>query len=137
MALQWLKSYFSCRQQFNQFNQALSPMQTIKCAVSQGFILGLFLFILFINDLSNATELTDSLLLAEDSSIFYSHSNPNYLESAHNDKLQNIDVWLICIKLSFDIKKTNCVIFKPRQKKFNSSISFSFGGKLLQQSNIA
>lgn len=73
MALQWLKSYFSCRQQFNQFNQALSPMQTIKCAVSQGSMLGLFLFILFINDLSNATELTDSLLLAEDTSIFYSH----------------------------------------------------------------
>ena len=28
------------------------------------------------------------------------------------------------------------VIFKPRQKKFNSSISLSFGGKPLQQSNI-
>ena len=111
-------------------------MQTIKCAVSQGFILGLFSFILFINDLSNATELTDSLLLAEDTSIFYSHSNPSYLESALNNKLQNIDVWLICIKFSFDIKKTNCVIFEPRQKKFNSSILLSFGGKLLQQSNI-
>ena len=111
-------------------------MQTIKCAVSQGSMLGLFLFILFINDLSNATEFTGSLLLAEDTSIFYSHSKPNYLESALNNKLQNIDVWLICIKFSFDIKKTNCVIFKPRQKKFNSSISLSFGGKLLQQSNI-
>ena len=33
-------------------------------------MLGLFLFILFINDLSNATELTGSLLLAEDTSIF-------------------------------------------------------------------
>ena len=33
-------------------------------------------------------------------------------------------------------QKTNFVIFKPRQKKFNSSISLSFGGKPLQQSNI-
>ena len=33
-------------------------------------------------------------------------------------------------------QKTNYVIFKPRQKKFNSSISLSFGGKPLQQSNI-
>ena len=35
-----------------------------------------------------------------------------------------------------NIKKTNYVIFKPRQKKFNSSISLSFGDKPLQQSNI-
>ena len=71
-----------------------------------------------------------------DSSIFYSHSNPNCLESVLNDELQNIDVWLKCNKLSVNIKKANNVIFKPRQKKFTSGISLSFGGKPLQQSNI-
>ena len=35
-----------------------------------------------------------------------------------------------------NVMKTNYAIFKPRQKKFNSSISLSFGGKPLQQSNI-
>ena len=63
-------------------------------------------------------------------------TNPNCLESVLNDKLQNIDVWLKCNNLSVNVKKTNYVIFKPRQKKFNSSISLSFGGKPLQQSNI-
>ena len=119
-----------------QFNQACSPMQTIKCGVPQGSILGPLLFILYINDLPNASELTDPLLFADDTSIFYSHSNPNCLESVLNDELQNIDVWQKYNKLSVNIKKTNYVIFKPRQKKFNSSISLSFGGKPLQQSNI-
>ena len=41
VALQWFKSYFSCHQQFFQFNQACSPMQTIKCGVPQGSISGL------------------------------------------------------------------------------------------------
>ena len=36
VALQWFKSYFSCRQRFAQFNQACSPTQTIKCGVPQG-----------------------------------------------------------------------------------------------------
>ena len=133
VALQWFKSHFSCRQHFVQFNQACSPMQTIKCGVPQGSILGPLLFILYINDLPNASELTDPLLFAYDTSIFYSHSSPNCLEPVLNDELQNIDVWLKCNKLSVNIKKTNYIIFKLRQKKFNSSICLSFGSKPLQQ----
>ena len=33
VALQWIKSYFSCRQQFVQINQTCSSMHTIKCGV--------------------------------------------------------------------------------------------------------
>ena len=139
VALQWFKSYFSCRQQFVQFNQACSPVQTIKCGVPQGSSLGPLLFILYINDLPNASELTDPLLFAYETSIFYSYSSPNCLEPVLNEKkvdeLQNIDVWLKCNKLSVNIKKTNYIIFKLRQKKFNSSICLSFGIKPLQQSN--
>ena len=57
------------------------------------------------------------------------------LNSVLNDELQNIDVWLKCNKLSVNIKKTNYIIFKLRQKKFNSSICLSFGSKPLKQSN--
>ena len=57
------------------------------------------------------------------------------MEPLLNDELQNIDVWLKCKKLSVNIKKTNYIIFKLRQKKFNSSICLSFGSKPLQQSN--
>ena len=91
-------------------------------------------FILYINDLLNASELTDPRLFADDTSlIFSSHSNPNFLESVLNDKLHNIDAWLI----SFQLLQRNLTssFFKPRQKKFNSSISLSFGGKPLKQSN--
>ena len=31
----------------------------------------------YINDLPNASELTDPLLFGDETSIFYSHSNPN------------------------------------------------------------
>ena len=94
VALQWIKSYFSYRYQFVQFNQTCSPMQTIKCGVPQGSILGPLFFILYINDLPNASELIELLLFADDTSIFYSHSNPKTLESVLNNELKNIEVWL-------------------------------------------
>ena len=65
-ALQWIKSYFSYRYQFVQFNQSCSPMQTIKYGVPQGSILGPLFFILYINDLQNASELVELLLFADD-----------------------------------------------------------------------
>ena len=71
-----------------------------------------YCFILYINDLLNASELTDPRLFADDTSlIFSSHSNPNFLESVLNDKLHNIDAWLKCNKLSVITKKPNFIIF--------------------------
>ena len=98
VALQWINSYFCYRYQFVQFNQTCSSMQTIKCGVPQGSILGPLFFILYINDLPNVSQLIELLLFADDTSIFYSHSNPNTLESVLNNELKNIEVWLRCDK---------------------------------------
>ena len=84
VALQWIKSYFSYRYQFVQFNQ--TPMQTIKCGAPQGSILGPLFLTLYINDLPNASELIELLFFADDTSIVYSHSNPKTLESVLNYK---------------------------------------------------
>ena len=134
-ALQWIKSYFSCRYQFVQFHRTGSPMQIINCGVLQGSILGPLFFILYINDLPNASKLVEPLLFADDTSIFYSHSNPHTLESVINNELKSIEVWLRCDKLSVNVKKTTHLIFKPWQKKCNHNFSISYGGKLLTQTN--
>ena len=100
-------------------------MQTIKCGVPQGSILGLLFFTLYIIDLPKAFKLTELLLFADDTSIFFSHSNPNYLENVLNNELLNTDVWLKCNKLSVNFKKTNCVTFSPSKGKLNQSFSLS------------
>ena len=118
MAPQWIKSYFFCRRQFVQINQTCSSTHTIKCGVPQGSILGPLFFILYINDLPRASKLTE-LLFADDTSIFFSHSNPKYLENVLNNELLNIDVW-----------------FSPSHRRVNHSFSLSFGGQSLTQSNV-
>ena len=80
VALRWIKSYFSCRQQFVQFNEASSTKQTIKCGVPQGSILGPIFFILYINDLPNASKLTQHLFFL----MIPAYSIPIQIQTGYN-----------------------------------------------------
>ena len=124
VALQWIISYFSCRQQFVQINQTCSSMQTIKCGVPQGSILGPLVFIFYINDLPKASKLTELLLFADETSIFFSHPNPNSLENVRNNELQNIDVWLRFYKLSINIKR-QIMLSLDRVRKNSTTVFLS------------
>ena len=135
LTLKWIKSYLMGRKQFVQIKESRSSEQTIVCGIPQGSILGPLLFILYINDISNASTLTESLIFADDTSIFYSHSDPNYLESVMNEELQMFDVWMKCNKLSVNIKKTNYVIFKSSKKKIPHNFIFCYGNEILKQEN--
>ena len=131
VALKWIKSNLV------QFNEVCSTTQTIKCRVPQGSILGPLFFILYINDLPNASKLTQLFLsVADDTSIFYSHSNPKKLHSILIDELCNFDVWLKCHKLSVNVIKTNYIIFQSRLKKLSYNCTFFFGNQSLNRANL-
>ena len=77
LALEWVKSYFSEMKQFVEFKNMSSP-EGISCGVPQGYILGPLFFILYVNDLNNASML-DAILFAYDTNLFISHNDPVYL----------------------------------------------------------
>ena len=58
----------------------------------------LYFLILYINDLPNASELTERLLFADYISIFILSLQPKYLRSVLNNELKNNIVWLRCKK---------------------------------------
>ena len=122
LALQWIKSYFSNRTQFIQINDTRSSEEIISCGVPQGSILGPLFFILYINDLPKATSLAECLLFADDTTIFYSNSDPDHLASVMNSELTKISLWMKSNKLSVNIKKTNYVIFKAKQKSVHNEL---------------
>ena len=137
IALQWIKSYFSDRKQFVQFNETSSFKQTTRCGVPQGSILGPLLFLLYINDLPNAARMAETLLFADDTSIFYSHSDPKHLISVLNTELTEIDNWMKSNKLSVNIKKTSYIIFKSRQKKISVNLpAIVFDNQHLKQEQV-
>ena len=116
LALSWLKSYLSNRVQFVQYKETCSIRLTLSCGVPQGSILGPLLFVLYINDLPCATRLAETMLFADDTSVFYSNPDLNCAISAVNNDLSQIDLFMKANKLSVNITKTNYIIFAARQK---------------------
>ena len=104
----WLKSYLSNRRQFVQINEKeKTSLETISCGVPQGSILGPLLFLLYVNDLKNASNLLDPIMPPDDTNLFFTHKYIRYLFQIVNQELENINQCFFSNKLSLNIKKTN------------------------------
>ena len=57
LANDWFKSYLFERKQYLDIHDENSPLETIKCGVPQGSILGPILILIYINDIKSATSL--------------------------------------------------------------------------------
>ena len=95
------------RKQFVVVDNQTSRMQFIKCGVPQGSVLGPVLFLLFINDLCNASNLLKFVLFADDKNIFCSNENVEVLQDtlAEQEACKTF-VWLSINKLSLSVKRT-------------------------------
>ena len=133
LALDWVESYFTKQTQFVEYNGSRSTPHKIHHGVPQGSILGPLFFILYINDLNNATNL-DSILFADDTNLFISHKDPDFLISTLNCELIKLSTWFRASRLSLNLTKTNLMEFRPRQKK-SSNFNVVIDEKTIAQVN--
>ena len=113
--------------------QTESELQPVSCGVPQGSVLGPLLFLIYINDFSNCSEILDFHLFADDANLFYKHKDLKVLESKVNNKLVNIHAWLSSSKRSLNIDKSNFVIFYLPQRKLPFHVTLSLSGINLNQ----
>ena len=116
VASDWFQSYLSDRTQYTTINNQRSEIQTIKYGVPQGYILGLLLFLININDLNRSIKNSKIHHFADDINLLYLSKTLQ-----KNQLMEN--------KIALYVNNTNLVIFwSPREeitKKMNFHLNIS------------
>jgi len=119
-SLSLLKSYLTNRKQFVEIDDVQSPLTDITTGVPQGSILGPLLFIIYINDISLASDLFKTITYADDTTLFISVSVTAY-ECEPSTPVLNFELnkyidWLKLNALSLNVDKTKCIMFSSPNK---------------------
>ncbi len=69
-ALKWFQSYLKDRYQYVVYNGVKSEVKQVQCGVPQGSVLGLLLFLVYINDLPISLNKLETILFADDSTAY-------------------------------------------------------------------
>ena len=81
----------------------------------QGSILGLLLFLIYLNDITQVSNELEYILFADDTSLFLSGQDLTQLVIKFNYELNQINKWFVVNKLVLNVKKTNFMIFTNRK----------------------
>ena len=122
IANSWIRSYLSERNQFVSLDDFNSSLMDITFGVPQGSILGPQLFIIYINDICNVSDVLKLVLFADDTNIFCSGKNLTTLCETVSRELDKLNVWFRVNKLSLNISKTNFIIFGNRKQGIKCAI---------------
>ena len=124
--------------QFVSINSYDSELAEINCGVPQGSVLGTLLFLLYINDLNQAIKFCKVHHFADDTNLLYLGKSIKKLNKLVNIDLKNLLYWLNANKISLNVKKTELVIFKSKQKQSDGVkyLGVKIDGNLLWKSHI-
>ena len=138
-AFDLIKSYMTNRNQFVQFLDKKSNLAPIRYGVPQGSVLGPLLFLLYINDIVNATSGGDFVLYADDTNIFVAANSREGVYKKANEVLNCIYNYMASNKLHINMGKCNYMYFRPNIANYQvcarsrEMLKLSINGKNIKQ----
>ena len=113
LAYKLIRSYLENRKQFVEFNKECSEMKNIENGVPQGNILGPLLFLTYIDDIPNASNIFNFLMYADDTTLCCCLEDINHVnkQAILNQELDHIPNWLIVMGLKLNTNKSKYMVF--------------------------
>ena len=129
------QSYLSNRSFLVNLGNNFSQPASVSCGVPQGSILGPLLFLIYVNDMSQAVK-CDLFLYADDTCLVCQHKDINKIENQLNENFWNICDWFVDNKLSiyFGEDKIKSILFASKFKRKNTKkLLIKYGDMQIKQ----
>ena len=127
--LDWFSSYLKDRQLVVSCKTADSGTEhtskgyNVEFGTPQGSVLGPLIFLIFCNDLHLHLTFLSCIQFADDTTLYISHTNLNFITFALEHDLSILQDWFYANKLTLNISKSVAILFgKHGGKKLNVSI---------------
>ena len=106
----------------------------INYGTPQGSCLGPLLFLIFCNDINLHLDFMNVIQFADDTTLYLSEKNLNYLQWYVECDVRSIIDWFRANKLTLNPSKTICIVFNPPGHK-KITVELEFGDVKLKSSN--
>ena len=91
-----------------------SEIKHTEYGVPQGSVLGPLLFIIYSNDLPYSLQHCETMLFADDTTVYFTRANMQTLYRSANSDLSTLDYWFRANQLSVNPTKTKYILFAKR-----------------------
>ena len=133
VAYDWFQSCLSNRQQFVCANGHDSNHRSITCRVLQWSVLGPLLFLFYINDFLNASELLTFHPFADDTNTYCACKDLIDLDLKLNHELIPVAEWMKSNRLALSTVKPSFILFHSNKLKPKNTFNLKINGVNIEQ----
>ena len=128
----WFKTYLTNRKQYVTVIGQTSDNALREFGVSHGSVLGVLLFSIYINALTQSIKFSRVRHFADDTNLLLVYNSLKKINKHINHDLKLLTTWLRANRISLNTSKTEILLFIPKSKRnITKHLNFRISGQYI------